>query len=124
MSTPREVYEQFVDAMTNKKWDQVPDLFAEDAVLYHPLETGPRARIEGRETIREQFNRMGGFSADLHIEDIVVYETTDPEVIICEQTMRSNFGGQEVRMPGIRVMRVRDGLIVSSRDYGIPPNSR
>jgi ketosteroid isomerase-like protein len=32
--------------------------------------------------------------------------------------MRSTFDGKEVRMPGIRVMRVRDGLIVSSKDYG------
>jgi hypothetical protein len=53
------------------------------------------------------------------IEDIVVHETTDPEVVICEQTLRGNFGGEETAMPGIRVMRVRDGLIVSSRDYGI-----
>ncbi|HEY2696525.1 MAG TPA: nuclear transport factor 2 family protein [Pseudonocardiaceae bacterium] len=124
MSTPREVFEQLVDGMVNKKWEQAANLFAEDAVVYHPLETGPWARIEGIDTIREHFNRMAGFDADLHIEDVVVYETTDPEVIVCEQTMRSTFGGQEVRMPGIRVMRVHDGLIVSLRDYGNPPNGR
>ena len=118
MSTPREVFQQLVDGMVGKKWEQLPELFAEDVVVFHPLSTGPEARIEGREKVREHFARMAGFDADLEIEDIVVYETTDPEVVVCEQTMRTSFGGKEVSMPGIRVMRVRDGLIVSSRDYG------
>jgi ketosteroid isomerase-like protein len=118
MSTPREVFQQLVDGMVNKKWEQLPELFAEDVVISHPLTTGPQARIEGREKVREHFARMAGFDADLHIEDIVVHETTDPEVVVCEQTLRSTFDGKEVRMPGIRVMRVRDGLIVSSKDYG------
>jgi ketosteroid isomerase-like protein len=118
MSTPREVFQQLVDGMVGKKWEQLPDLFAEDVVVFHPLSTGPEARIEGREKVREHFARMAGFDADLQIDDIVVYETTDPEVVVCEQTMRTTFGGKEVSMPGIRVMRVRDGLIVSSRDYG------
>ncbi|MCU1682013.1 MAG: ketosteroid isomerase-related protein [Amycolatopsis sp.] len=118
MSTPREVFQQLVDGMVGKKWEQLPELFAEDVVVFHPLSTGPEARIEGREKVREHFARMAGFDADLQIDDIVVYETTDPEVVVCEQTMRTSFGGKEVSMPGIRVMRVRDGLIVSSRDYG------
>jgi ketosteroid isomerase-like protein len=118
MNTPREVFQQLVDGMTGKKWAQLPELFAEDVVISHPLSTGPEARIEGREKVREHFARMAGFDADMHIEDIVVHETTDPEVVICEQTLRTTFGGKEVSMPGIRVMRVRDGLILSSRDYG------
>jgi ketosteroid isomerase-like protein len=118
MSTPREVFQQLVDGMVGKKWEQLPDLFAEDVVIFHPLSTGPEARIEGREKVREHFARMAGFDADLRIGDIVVYETTDPEVVVCESTMRATFGGKEVSQPGIRVMRVRDGLIVSSRDYG------
>jgi ketosteroid isomerase-like protein len=118
MSTPREVFQQLVDGMIGKKWEQLPELFAEDVVIFHPLSTGPEARIEGREKVRERFAQMAGFDADLHIEDIVVHETTDPEVVVCEQVMRTTFGGKEVTTPGIRVIRVRAGLIVSSRDYG------
>src|SRR5882757_1644450 len=118
MSTPREVFQQLVDGMTGKKWEQLPELFAEDVVIFHPLSTGPEARIEGREKVREHFARMAGFDADLRIDGIVVHETTDPEVVVCEQILHTTFGGKEVSMPGIRVMRVRDGLIVSSRDYG------
>src|ERR1700677_788390 len=119
MFTPREIFEQLIDGMTSKKWDQLPELFAENVVITHPLSTGPEARIEGRESVREHFARAAAFDADLRIEDIVIHETTDPEVVICEQTLRRNFGGEERAMPGIRVMRVRGGLIVSSRDYGI-----
>jgi ketosteroid isomerase-like protein len=123
MSTPREVLQQLIDGMAGKKWAQLPDLFAEDAVVFHPLSTGPDATIEGREKIREHFDRMAGFDADVQFDDVVIYEANDPEVVICEQTMRSTFGGKEVRMPGIRVMRVRDDLIVSSRDYGNRPGN-
>jgi len=123
MNTPREVYQQLIDGMINKKWEQLPDLFAEDVVIYHPLSTGPDAKIEGREKVREQFARMAAFDADLHIDDVVIHETTDPEVVISEHTARTTFDGKEVSLPGIRVMRVRDGLVVSSRDYGIRPAS-
>jgi len=118
MSTPREVFQQLVDGMIGKKWEQLLELFAEDVVISHPLSTGPEARIEGREKVREQFARFAAFDADLHIDDIVVHETTDPEVVVCEQTVRTTFGGKEVSMPSVRVMRVRDGLILWSRDYG------
>jgi uncharacterized protein len=113
MSTPREIFEQLIDGMTSKRWDQLADLFAEDVVIFHPLSTGPEARIEGREKVREHFARAAAFDADLRIEDIVIHETTDPEVVICEQTLRGNFGGEEATMPGIRVMRVRTRSAVS-----------
>jgi ketosteroid isomerase-like protein len=118
MYTPREVFEQLVACMTNKEWDRLPELFAEDAVVVHPFSTGPDARVEGREKVREYANRMAGFDVTVSFDEIVVHETTDPEVIICEQTLRGTFGGVERTSPGIRVMRIRDGLIVSSRDYG------
>lgn len=118
MSTPREVFQQLIDCWIGQKWDQLPELYAEDVVVLHPLSTGPEARIEGREKVREQFARMAGFIGDVQIDDIVVHETADPEVVVCEQVMRATVGGKEVSMPGIRVMRIRDGLILSSSDYG------
>ena len=114
MSTAREVFQQLMDGMADKKWDQLPDLFAEDVVITHPLSTGPDARVDGREKVREHFARMAGFDGAMHVEDVVVHETTDPEVVIAEVTYR----GTEATMATIRVLRVRDGLIVSSRDYG------
>jgi len=56
-------------------------------------------------------------TVDFRAEDLVVHETTDPEVIVGEYTYRGSLGGQDIAMPMIMVVRVRDGLIVSSRDY-------
>jgi hypothetical protein len=66
MSTPREIFEQLIDGMTNKKWDQLPELFAEDVVIFHPLSTGPEARIEGRERVRE-FSRALPLSTPIYV---------------------------------------------------------
>ena len=118
MYTPREVFQQLVECMINKEWDRLPDLYAEDTIVFHPLSTGPDARVEGREKVREYANRMAEFNPTIHFDDLVVHETTDPEVIICEQTLRGTFAGVERTSPGIRVMRIRHGLILSSRDYG------
>jgi hypothetical protein len=67
MSTPREIIEQLIDGMTSKKWDQLPELFAEDVVIIHPLSTGPEARIKGRHKVAEHFARAAAFDADLRI---------------------------------------------------------
>jgi ketosteroid isomerase-like protein len=118
MTAPVEVFRQLVDGVVGKKWDELPSLYAEDAVVVHPFSTDPAtARLEGREQLREHFARAAGMEVDFRAEDVVVHETTDPEVVIGEFTYRGSLGGQDISMPAIFVLRVRDGLIVSSRDY-------
>jgi hypothetical protein len=48
-----------------------------------------------------------------------IHETTDPEVIVAEFEYQGTAAetGEEFALPGVFVMRVRDGEIVSSRDY-------
>ncbi|MCU1687719.1 MAG: hypothetical protein JWQ81_8458 [Amycolatopsis sp.] len=74
--------------------------------------------MEG-EQLRAHFDRAGRFDGEFHVEDIVVHETTDPEVIVAEVTSRIKRGEGEMTMPTVFVMRIRDGLILSSRDYGL-----
>jgi ketosteroid isomerase-like protein len=52
--------------------------------------------------------------------DIVVHETTDPEVIVGEFSYAGTHPatGEEFAVPCVFVMRVRDGQVVESRDYG------
>jgi uncharacterized protein len=52
-------------------------------------------------------------------EAIVVHETTDPEVIVAEFEYRGTVvaTAKSFAVPCIFVLRVRDGLIVESRDY-------
>jgi ketosteroid isomerase-like protein len=48
-----------------------------------------------------------------------VHTTTDPEVIVAEFEYAGTIvaTGEPFRVPAIFVLRVRDGLIVESRDY-------
>ena len=118
MTAPAEVFRQLVDGVTGQKWDQLPELYAEDAVVVHPFSTDPAiSRLEGREQLRAHFARAAEIGVDFRADDLVVHETTDPEVVIGEFTYRGTLAGKDVTMPAIFVVRVRDGLIVSSRDY-------
>ncbi|MFI9380610.1 nuclear transport factor 2 family protein [Kutzneria sp. NPDC052558] len=118
MTAPAEVFRQLVDGVVGHKWDQLPLLYAEDAVVTHPFSTDPAvARLEGRAQIREHFAQAAEMAVDFRAEDLVVHQTTDPEVIVGEYTYRGSLGGQDIAMPMILVVRVRDGLIVESRDY-------
>jgi limonene-1,2-epoxide hydrolase len=51
--------------------------------------------------------------------NITIHETTDPEVIVAEFECQGTVAdtGVPFALPGIFVLRVRDGEIVSSRDY-------
>lgn len=53
------------------------------------------------------------------IHNVVVHETTDPEVIIAEQDfdLTAPTTGRRFTSSFLLVMRVRDGLIVHIRDY-------
>jgi ketosteroid isomerase-like protein len=118
MTAPAEVFRQLVDGVVSHKWDQLPLLYAEDAVVTHPFSTDPAvARLEGRAQIRAHFARAAEMAVDFRAEDLVVHQTTDPEVIVGEYIYRGSLGGQDIAMPMILVVRVRDGLIVESRDY-------
>ena len=50
---------------------------------------------------------------------IVIHETTDPEVIVAEFEYQGTAAdtGEPYALPAIFVLRVRNGEIVSSRDY-------
>ncbi|MBO2460694.1 nuclear transport factor 2 family protein [Actinomadura violacea] len=49
----------------------------------------------------------------------MVHETGDPEVIIVEFDYEGRIAttGHGFRVPNIQMLRVRDGLIVETRDY-------
>jgi ketosteroid isomerase-like protein len=116
--TPREVFERLIDGVTNRRWDELPALYAEDAVVVHPM--APRGEpLAGRAALRRHFAAGAALDVGMTARDVVVHETTDPEVIIAEfgYAGRVSTTGREFTVPNVFVMRVRDGLIVESRDY-------
>ncbi|WP_326569141.1 nuclear transport factor 2 family protein [Amycolatopsis rhabdoformis] len=119
MATPREVFERLFEGITAGRFAELSRLYAENAVVEHPTAIPVPGRIEGRAAVHERF--VSPLAATLRISagDVVVHETTDPEVIVAEYRYRvaSPRSGETVETDNIQMLRVRDGLIVHSRDY-------
>ncbi|WIX78993.1 nuclear transport factor 2 family protein [Amycolatopsis carbonis] len=119
MTTPREVFERLSEGITAGRFDELSQLYAENTVVEHPTAIPVSGRIEGREAVHERFVGGSGTTLRLSASDVVVHETTDPEVIVAEYryTVESSLSGEKTETDNIQVLRVRDGLIVHSRDY-------
>lgn len=114
--TPRAVFTRLGAGISAGRWSDLADLYAEDAVVEQPF--APH-RIEGRAAIAAHFAAASRGSLTLTARDVVVHETTDPEVIIAEFTYDGvvTTTGRTLTTANIQVLRVRDGLIIASRDY-------
>lgn len=124
-ASPREVVERVHRAAMDCDLSGQADLYAPDGVLEWPFAPpGVPRRIEGREQIRrvlepleERIRQAGTRVTDLHT--VAVYEAVDPEVVIVELEVHGEVvgTGATYQLPYIQVFRVRDGQIVSFRDY-------
>jgi ketosteroid isomerase-like protein len=116
--TPREVFERIIDGVTHRRWDELPGLYAEDAVVTHPFATAAEP-LRGREALRRHFAAGAGMDLAMTARDVVVHETADPEVIIGEFAYEGlvTTTDRPFTIRNVFVLRVRDGLIVESRDY-------
>ncbi len=86
----------------------------------HPFDPLRAPALRTRDELREHF-RPTDASPRLHRQaaNITIHETTDPEVIVAEFEYQGTVAdtGEPFALPGIFVLRVRNGEIVSSRDY-------
>ncbi|HEY4024717.1 MAG TPA: nuclear transport factor 2 family protein [Pseudonocardiaceae bacterium] len=121
--SPRDVFLALVHGVAARHDPaELAALYAEQTDVIHPFDPERGPALLTRDELREHF-ALGQSVRRAFDErkpvDIVIHETTDPEVIIAEFAYegRNANTGQTVRVPLIFVMRVRDGLIVESRDY-------
>lgn len=118
--SPRDVFLALVNGVAEGRWDQLPDLYAEQTHVVHPFDPVRGPALRTRDELREHF-RPTGAGPLLHrrAANITIHETTDPEVIIAEFEYQGTVAdtGEPFALPGIFVLRVRNGEIVSSRDY-------
>ncbi|MEU5694142.1 nuclear transport factor 2 family protein [Actinosynnema sp. NPDC020468] len=114
--SPREVNEALLSRIAAGEWDSLEELYAEDAVIVLPFEG---RRLEGREDLRGRVRRNRAAQWDIEVANLVVYDTADPEVIVTEWDFRGTVKatGETFELANVRITRVRDGLIVESRDY-------
>ncbi|MEU3274663.1 nuclear transport factor 2 family protein [Saccharomonospora sp. NPDC006951] len=117
--SPRSVFEEQLRCVAGKEWDAVLGLYADDAVVEQPFARPHELRLEGREAIGEHFARAGALPMDIEVRNLVVHESSDPEVIIaeCDYRIVTGVAGRESIVHNIFVVCVRDGKIAWSRDY-------
>ena len=121
--SPLEVFARIQDSTLRGRG--IDFAYAEDGVHEWPFPPpGAPRRLSGRAEITAYFDRLigSGRAGMLHFEefaDVVVHDTTDPEVIIAEYDIRGTIAGtgKPFVFSYILVLRVRDGQIVSLRDY-------
>jgi ketosteroid isomerase-like protein len=118
-AAPRQIFDRLLRGVTGRRWDELPDLYAEDTVVEHPMALPSPTRLEGREAIRQHFAMARGLPLVLEGRNVVIHETADPEVIVAEFDYDGlvTTTNRRFTLRNIFVLRVRDGLIVESRDY-------
>jgi ketosteroid isomerase-like protein len=125
---PREVFARLQQVVLQFDMDAQADLYAVDGVLEWPFApAGLPRRVEGREAIRRVLVPLGeqARAAGHHLREyqsVVVHDSTDPEVIIAEFEVQGEVlpSGAPYQLSYIQVLRVRDGEIVTFRDYWNP----
>lgn len=103
--------------------DEISALMAQDGVLEWPYApAGIPNRLQGRQQIREFLNTLAAQGSPLtvhRVDNLEVHDGADPEVVIAEYDVhaRSSITNEEIVQRVVLVLRVRDGEIVSMRDY-------
>jgi hypothetical protein len=125
--TPRETAERFLEVVLHGTPDDLADLYAEDSVIDIPFgrEPGQPLRFEGREGRdghRIRFRTFLPASRITGVDLVALHETADPEVVVLEYDYHATAvpTGRSFTNNSVMVMRIRDGLIVHSRDYSNP----
>ncbi|OXM46845.1 nuclear transport factor 2 family protein [Amycolatopsis alba] len=115
--SPRGVFERLAYGVADGDWAGLPELYAEETHVTHPFLPGAET-LKSREDLREHFKFGERGKVRFQVRDLVIHETLDPEVVIGEFDYQGTVGDSaEFRVSNIFVLRVRDGLIVESRDY-------
>jgi ketosteroid isomerase-like protein len=115
----REVLQRAIDFMQAGEIDAWLDLCHDDVVVEFPFAPPPAPRhIDGKESLASHLEGRAArrLSAPV-VEDVVIHECRDPATVIAEMTIRGAGGPDRA---AIAVIRVRDGLMSSYRDYYNP----
>ena len=119
--SPREVFLALVTAVAEGRPADALDLYAEQTDVVHPFDPLRGPALRSRAELSAHFSPAAGAGPrlDRRVANVTIHETTDPEVIVAEFEYRGTVvdTGERFTQPAIFVVRVRDGEIVSSRDY-------
>jgi steroid delta-isomerase-like uncharacterized protein len=122
-----EVVEKLVAAIERRDADALADVFADDAVLHHPL---ARESIEGKGAIVASEQALFDAFSEIEVEVVRVIGKANEvaiEVVVCAtNTGALDVGGEEalpatgrrIELPSVWLLRLdSDGKIAEERDY-------
>ncbi|MFI7104680.1 nuclear transport factor 2 family protein [Nonomuraea sp. NPDC050227] len=115
--TVEEIVGAFHGAMLRKSADELADLYAEDG--RHEFPFGGLPPYEGREAVRAGYRASWGVSPAVpqEVERVALHRTDDPEVVVVEQNAHVKVGERAITVPGLLMLRIRDGRIVHCKDF-------
>jgi ketosteroid isomerase-like protein len=119
--TSREIVGQMLRAGRDMDADTFVGLMAPDGYIEWPYRPpGVPGRLQGRMEIHRHLTEAAkGFIRFNEYRDVIMHETTDPEVIIVEYEAHGTVvtTGAPFQQMVIAVFRVQNGQILSYRDY-------
>lgn len=126
-ASPRETFLRLVSGVAAGRFDELPDLYAEQTDVRHPMAVTDAAPMTSRTELRAHFTAPSDEPPPKYTRrptDIVIHETVDPEVIVAEFSYEFTYPDSgAVAVPCVFVLRVHDGEIIESRDYIDPIRS-
>jgi uncharacterized protein len=119
LHAPHRVVEQLLAGIAAGLTPALAELYSANAEVELPFAQPGGLWLHGREEISQHFARAGRIPLRLVPERVVLHETSDPEVVIAEYDYRGTATrtGRSFVASNVQIIRVRDGLIISSRDY-------
>ncbi|MGV9212146.1 nuclear transport factor 2 family protein [Micromonospora sp. RB23] len=121
MSSPRETFLRLVNGVCDGPYEDLADLYGEETHVTHPFHPLNPPPLRSRSELHEHFTATPPVGRTLNRKpvDVRIHETADPEVIVAEFAYQGRVAetGEEFRVPCVFVMRIRNGLIIESRDY-------
>ena len=119
--TPEEVFLKLVRGIGDRDFAPLPELYAEQTDVRHPMNPYGDHPLLTRDALREHFGVGTQLAETIRFqpENIRIHQTADPEVIVAEFDYVGTIlaTGEPFSASNVIVLRVRDGLIVESRDY-------
>ncbi|WP_329053041.1 nuclear transport factor 2 family protein [Amycolatopsis sp. NBC_01488] len=116
--SPRAVFDRFLAASVENRWDDLADCYAEDVTLEMPFTLPGVPRLtHGREELRRRFRRAGAARRVTKADNVVVHETADPAVLVAEFDLHQDMAGESFVASYVMVLTIKDGLITHTRDY-------
>ncbi|GDY29924.1 nuclear transport factor 2 family protein [Gandjariella thermophila] len=124
--TAHEVFHRLVGGVAGlaagdmSQVERLAALYAEETYVEHPASPHEMPPLTSRADLRRHFTEIAQWIQQIdnyRAERVTIHDTTDPEVIVAEFVYTG--GGQDgaFDIPCVFIMRVRNGEIVSSRDY-------